>query len=104
MKKIRESLHPVLGDASGSAISAGFLAVIVSYAGPLLVYLQAADAMRVSPDQVSSWVFAISIAAGLSSIWLSVWLRVPIAMAWSAPGTVLPDRGTPLGRTACRAM
>ena len=89
MKKIRESLHPVLGDASGSAISAGFLAVIVSYAGPLLVYLQAADAMRVSPDQVSSWVFAISIAAGLSSIWLSVWLRVPIAMAWSAPGTVL---------------
>ena len=36
-----------------------------------------------------SWVFAISIGAGLSSIFLSLWLRVPISMAWSAPGTVL---------------
>ncbi len=78
-----------LNDISGSAIGAGFLAVLVSYAGPLLIYLSAAEAMGVSKDGFSSWVFAISVAAGLSSIGLSLWFRVPVAMAWSAPGTVL---------------
>ena len=78
-----------ISDISGSAIGAGFLAVLVSYAGPLLIYLSAADAMGVSTAAFSSWVFAISVAAGLSSIGLSLWFRVPVAMAWSAPGTVL---------------
>lgn len=76
-------------DASITAIGAGFLAVMVSYAGPLLVYLSAAETMGVSTQVVISWVFAISVGAGLSSIILSLWLRIPIAMAWSAPGTVL---------------
>ena len=78
-----------MSDISGSAIGAGFLAVLVSYAGPLLIYLSAAEAMGVGKETFSSWVFAISVAAGVSSIGLSLWFRVPVAMAWSAPGTVL---------------
>ena len=78
-----------LSDVSGSAIGAGFLAVLVSYAGPLLIYLSASEAMGIDKEGFSSWVFAISIAAGVSSIGLSLWFRVPVAMAWSAPGTVL---------------
>lgn len=78
-----------LSDISGSAIGAGFLAVLVSYAGPLLIYLSAAETMGISKYGFSSWVFAISVAAGLSSIGLSLWFRIPVAMAWSAPGTVL---------------
>ncbi|MCA8879030.1 MAG: benzoate/H(+) symporter BenE family transporter [Rhodobacteraceae bacterium] len=74
---------------SASTVTAGLLAVVVSYAGPLLIYLQAANAMQVSPGVFSSWVFAISVAAGISSISLSLWFRAPVAMAWSAPGTVL---------------
>lgn len=70
-------------------ISAGFFVVLVSYAGPLLIYLQAANAMGASAAEFSSWVFAISVAAGVASIVLSVWTRVPVATAWSAPGTVL---------------
>lgn len=70
-------------------ISAGFLVVLVSYAGPLLIYLQAANAMGASASEFSSWVFAISVGAGIASIVLSVWTRVPVATAWSAPGTVL---------------
>jgi benzoate membrane transport protein len=78
-----------LSDVSGSAIGAGFLAVLVSYAGPLLIYLSASEAMGIDKEGFSSWVFAISVAAGVSSIGLSLWFRVPVAMAWSAPGTVL---------------
>ncbi|QEW23639.1 Inner membrane protein YdcO (plasmid) [Marinibacterium anthonyi] len=78
-----------LKDISGSAIGAGFLAVVVSYAGPLLIYLSAADSNAISTETFSSWIFAISIAAGISSIVLSLCYRAPVAMAWSAPGTVL---------------
>lgn len=35
------------------------------------------------------WVFAVLIAAGITSIGLSLWYRTPVAVAWSAPGTVL---------------
>lgn len=76
-------------DASPSAVGAGFLAMLVSCAGPLLVYLQAARAMGVSEEAFSSWVFAIWMAAGLASIGLSLATRAPILVAWSAPGTVL---------------
>lgn len=36
-----------------------------------------------------SWIWGISIAAAISSIYLSVKFKVPIVMAWSAPGTAL---------------
>lgn len=76
-------------DLQPSTVTAGFLSVLVSYAGPLLIYLQAARAMGVTDAAFSSWVMAISIAAGLTSIALSLMTRAPIVTAWSAPGTVL---------------
>jgi len=45
--------------------------------------------MWIGKDGFSSWVFATPIVAGLSSIGLSLWARLPVAMVWSAPGTVL---------------
>lgn len=76
-------------DVSVSAVAAGFLAVVVGYAGPLIIFFQAAQNANASADMVSSWVWAISIGAGVSSIVLSWWFRVPVVMAWSAPGTAL---------------
>ena len=38
---------------------------------------------------MTSWVWAISIGAAVSGILLSLWLKVPVATAWSAPGTAL---------------
>lgn len=76
-------------DLSLSAAAAGFLAVLVSYAGPLLIFQQAAEAGGVSTAAFSSWVMAISVAAGVTGIGLSLWLRMPIVTAWSAPGTAL---------------
>jgi len=74
---------------SGTAIGAGFLAVLISYSGLLLIYLQAAEAREVSHAVLTSWVFAICMGAGVSCISLSLCLRAPTAMAWSIPGTVL---------------
>ncbi|WP_367846851.1 benzoate/H(+) symporter BenE family transporter [Rhodoferax sp. WC2427] len=76
-------------DFSLSATTAGFLAVLISYSGPLVIFFQAAQNAQVSPDMMASWVWAISIGAGVSGILLSWWLKVPVVTAWSAPGTAL---------------
>lgn len=76
-------------DLSFSAVAAGFLAVLISYAGPLIIVFQAAQAAGVSPEVTASWVWAISVGAGLTGIVLSLWLKAPVITAWSAPGSAL---------------
>ena len=76
-------------DASVSSVTAGFLAVLISYSGPLLIFYQAGQAAHVSPDMMSSWVWGISMGAAVSGIFLSWAMKVPVVTAWSAPGTAL---------------
>ncbi|CAP41720.1 MULTISPECIES: benzoate/H(+) symporter BenE family transporter [Pseudomonadota] len=68
---------------------AGFLAVLISYAGPLVIFIQAAQAGHISNVELTSWIWAISIGAGVSGLLLSWWLKLPVITAWSAPGTAL---------------
>lgn len=76
-------------DWSLSAVAAGFLAVLVSYSGPLVIFYQAAQAAQMSNEVFASWVWGISIGAAVSGIFLSWKMRVPVITAWSAPGTAL---------------
>jgi benzoate membrane transport protein len=76
-------------DWSISAIAAGFLAVLLSYSGPAVIFFQAADVAHVSGEMVASWIWGISIGAAVSGIFLSWALKVPVITAWSAPGTAL---------------
>jgi len=76
-------------DVSIHAVTAGFLAVLISYAGPLAIFCQGAQSADVSTAMMTSWVWAISIGAAVSGILLSAWLKVPVVTAWSAPGTAL---------------
>lgn len=76
-------------DLSIPAITAGFVAVLVSYSGPLAIFFQAAQSAEISSSMMTSWVWAISIGAAISGIFLSLWLKVPVVTAWSAPGTAL---------------
>lgn len=76
-------------DLSGSAIVAGFVAVAISYAGPLLVVLQAARAGGLSNEVTSSWVWAISVGSGVACILGSLITRQPIMIAWSIPGAAV---------------
>ena len=85
----RARLAALLRDASAPAIAAGFIAVLISLAGPLLIYLQSAASMGVSAADFSSWIMAICAAAGVASVALSLALRAPVLVAWSAPGCVL---------------
>lgn len=78
-----------LKDLSLPAIVAGFLAVLVSYSGPLAILFQAGASAGISNEMMTSWVWAISMGAAVSGIILSIWLKAPVVTAWSAPGTAL---------------
>ncbi len=47
-------------DWSISATVAGFLAVLISYSGPLIIFFQAAQQAQVSPTMMISWIWGIS--------------------------------------------
>lgn len=84
-----EHAYSLRKDWSISTVAAGFLAVLVSYSGPLIIFFQAAQSADASPAMVASWVWGISIGAAVSGILLSYVIKVPIVTAWSAPGTAL---------------
>lgn len=76
-------------DWSLSATIAGFLAVLISYSGPLIIFFQAAQKAHVSTEMMISWIWAISIGAAVTGIFLSIRFKTPVVTAWSAPGTAL---------------
>ncbi len=89
-------MKTLLRDCSLSAVVAGFIATVISYAGPLVIIFQAAKAGGLPHELMSSWVWTISIGSGVLGILMSLRYRVPIVIAWSAPGsallvTLLPD-------------
>ncbi|MFZ6657325.1 benzoate/H(+) symporter BenE family transporter [Undibacterium sp. TJN19] len=71
------------------AILAGLIAVLISYAGPMLIVLQAAQVAKLTTAQTSSWIWAISIGAALTGGWMSWRYRIPVICAWNTPGAAL---------------
>lgn len=82
-------MKQIIKDLSPAAIMAGFIAVLVSYSGPLVILFEAARVAHLPHEILVTWVWAISIGAAVTSIYLSWRFKVPIVTAWSAPGTVL---------------
>ncbi|RZG65752.1 benzoate transporter BenE [Acinetobacter bouvetii] len=82
-------LKTLKDDWSLSATVAGFLAVLISYSGPLIIFFQAAQKANVAPNMMISWIWGISIGAAVAGIFLSIKYKVPVITAWSAPGTAL---------------
>ena len=82
-----------LGDASLSAILVGVVSTLIAYAGPLVIVFQAAQGL--SSALLESWVWTISIDSGVLGLILSLHYRVPVVIAWSAPGSALLIRLLP---------
>lgn len=72
-----------------SAVLSGLLVIVIGYASSLVIVFQAASAANLTPGQTSSWVLAITLGAGVSSIVMSLWFRQPVTAAWSTPGVAL---------------
>ena len=86
---MKDLIKQLQKDWSISATVAGFLAVLISFSGPLIIFFQAAQQAQVSADMMASWIWGVSIGAAIAGIYLSIKFKVPVVTAWSAPGTAL---------------
>jgi benzoate membrane transport protein len=76
-------------DISLSAFTAGFVAVLVGFTSSVAIVFQAALAFKASPEQLTSWMWALGLGMGLCSLIPSLWLRKPVMIAWSTPGAAV---------------
>lgn len=79
----------LMRDISLSTVVAGFVAVLVGFTSSVAIVFQAAQALGATPAQTSSWMWALGLGMGLTSLILSLWSRQPVLTAWSTPGAAL---------------
>lgn len=87
------------GDMFSTGVAA-LISVLVNYGGTFVLVFQAAELAKLTPEQTTSWVWAVSVGVGVTGALLSFRYRAPIITAWSTPGvaflaTVMPF--TPYG-------
>ena len=92
-------------DFSLSALSAGFVAVLVGVTSSVALIFQAAQAFGATPAQISSWMWALGWGIGLCCAVPSLILRKPVMVAWSTPGAaVLAAAGVTGGFSMAEAV
>ncbi len=82
-------LRDLTRDSSLSALIAGFVAVLVGFTSSVVIVFAAAQALGATPAQTTSWIWALGLGMGITSIGLSLWSRQPVLTAWSTPGAAL---------------
>lgn len=87
--RARSSITGLPGALILPAWVAGLLVVIVGFTGSLVLVAPAAEAANLSPAQLGSWVWAISVGSGVATLVLSLWYKQPVLTAWSTPGLAL---------------
>lgn len=79
----------MLNKLSISHVSSGLAAILVGYTCSVVLVIEAAMGAGATPVQVGSWLFAIGIASGLTTIIFSLRYKAPVLTAWSTPGAAL---------------
>ncbi len=70
-------------------ISAGFGAVLVGYTSSVVIIIQAAKTAGASAAQIESWLLALGLVMGLTSMLFSWYYKKPVLTAWSTPGAAM---------------
>jgi benzoate membrane transport protein len=65
------------------------VAVLVGFTSSVAIVFQAAAALGATPAQTASWIWALGLGMGLTSLGLSLKYRMPVLTAWSTPGAAL---------------
>lgn len=82
-------MRRLLQDFSPATVVAGFVAVLVGYTSSVAIIFQATVALGATPAQTASWLWALGLGMGATSLGLSLWTRQPVLTAWSTPGAAL---------------
>ncbi len=76
-------------DFSLSAATAGFVAVLVGFTSSVAIVFSAALAFKATPEQLTSWMWALGLGMGICTLLPSLMLRKPVMVAWSTPGAAV---------------
>lgn len=76
-------------DLSVTAFTAGFVATLVGFTSSIAIVFSAARGFGATQGEISSWIWALCIGCGLTSLLPSLWMRKPVMIAWSTPGAVV---------------
>jgi benzoate membrane transport protein len=89
MKNVTSHQENVFSNWTIQGMVNGFIAWLFGVTGPLLIVLNSAEFGGLNDTITTSWIFAIYVVGGLSTIGLSIYYKQPIAVAFSIPGAVL---------------
>lgn len=82
-------LNGVMRDSSLSTLTAGFIAMLTGYSSSVVLMIQAGQAASLTPEQIASWIWALSIGMAICTLALSLRYRMPLVVVWSTPGAAL---------------
>ena len=82
-------MNTIWRDVSVSTLVAGLVAVLVGFTSSAAIVFSAAQALGASPEHMVSWMWALGIGMGVTSLGLSLWYRMPVLTAWSTPGAAV---------------
>ncbi|MER7406084.1 benzoate/H(+) symporter BenE family transporter [Streptomyces sp. NPDC000070] len=90
---MRSSARRILRIAPVSAVTAGLIAVLVGVTSSAAIVFTAAQAVGAGDEELASWMLALGIGMGVTSVGLSLRYRAPVVTAWSTPGAALLATG-----------
>ena len=82
---LRENLRDLPSSLAPSAWIGALAATVISFSAPVVIIQQASEAAGIGVKGFGSWLAAAAIGAGVASIGLSLFYRMPIMCAWSTP-------------------
>ncbi|TWF93793.1 benzoate/H(+) symporter BenE family transporter [Saccharopolyspora dendranthemae] len=82
-------LRQRLPAAPVSTLAAGAITTLVGVVSSAAIVFEAARTLGATPAEISSWILALGLGIGVTSIALSLRTRAPIVLAWSTPGAAL---------------
>ncbi|MHA3061833.1 benzoate/H(+) symporter BenE family transporter [Acinetobacter sp. ANC 4636] len=82
-------MQKLIQDFSVPAVFAGFITFLIGISVSAVLVIQGAQTLGATPEQVSSWLWALGLSIGVSGLVLSWKYRYPVATAWSTPGIAL---------------
>src|SRR5574343_1251820 len=82
-------MQKLIQDLSNPAVFAGFITFLIGISVSAVLVIQGAQTLGATPEQISSWLWALGLSIGISGLVLSWKYRYPVATAWSTPGIAL---------------
>ncbi len=86
---IGESIKELVKNISIPGVTTGLIGALFSSMGPGMIVMSAAKEGKLPDNIAVSWIFAIFFFAGLATMFISLYYRTPIVIAYSIPGLVL---------------